>query len=158
MKLALTLCLALLTCPAWADPIITDPAPALELPDVDGHTHTLPRDRVVIVDFFATWCGPCHEALERLEPLTRELGDSVQLIVVDVGEPPATVRRFFAARPPSPALVLIDRDAAASQRWGQHRFPTTFLIDRTGIIRFINRGYGPGYGDRITTRIRALLH
>ncbi len=157
MKTLALVFVSLLSLRAAADPIIGDPAPALDLPSLDGHVHALPRKRVVIVDFGTTWCGPCHEALARLEPLARELGADVQLIVVDVKESPALVRAFFADREQTPALVVLDKDGAASTRWGRHLYPTTFIVDGAGVIRFINRGYGPHYGERIAARARALL-
>ena len=46
---------------------------------------------------------------------------------------------------------------SASRLWGRHRYPTTFLVGADGVVRFINRGYGPGYGARIEARLRALL-
>jgi len=146
---------SLLSLRVAADPIIGEVAPALDLPDLDGHVHALPRKRITIVDFGTTWCGPCHEALARLEPLAREL--DVQLIVVDVKESPALVREFFADRDKTPALVVLDKDGAASVRWGRHLYPTTFIVDDAGVIRFINRGCGPHYGERIAARVRALL-
>lgn len=105
------------------------------------------------MDFAATWCGPCHDALRDLVTIA-----DVQLVIVDVSEPEEKVRTFFAAQPlPPGARVLLDAHASASQRWGHHRFPTTFVVDGAGTIRFINRGYGPGYADRIASKVRALV-
>jgi thiol-disulfide isomerase/thioredoxin len=147
--------------PACADPKIGEAAPALDLPALDGKNRlsTLKPDRpVTIVDFFATWCGPCHLALEALDQLAASLGEQATLLVVDVGEDRDTVAAFFSAHPlRSRARVLLDPDEAAGRRWGRHRFPTTFLVDDRGVIRHINRGYGPGYSERLERWARSML-
>jgi thiol-disulfide isomerase/thioredoxin len=144
------LTLLLLVGAAHAQPFVGSPAPDLNLIGTDGKTLALNElaGRVAVVDFFATWCGPCHEAMAALDTIARK-DPRIQLVVVDVGEPASTVRAFFAthALPPG-ARVVLDPDAAASRRWGQRRFPTTFFVDAHGVIRHINRGYGPGYADR----------
>lgn len=124
---------------AGAAPIIGERAPTLG-------SDLLPAG-VVLVDFFATWCGPCHEAMAALDELARRRG--IALVVVDVGEPAERVRAFFAAHPlPPGATLVLDERAEAARRWGQRRFPTTFVV-RDGVIRHINRGFGPGYARRL---------
>ncbi len=130
----------------WADPIIGERAPALADADV--------QSGVVVVDFFATWCGPCREAMAALDEIVRRRG--VKLIVVDVREPADEVRAFFAAHPlPPGAKLVLDRDGGAAQAWGQHRFPTTFVL-HDGVIKHINRGYGPGYAARLDRWVATL--
>lgn len=142
---------------AHADPLIGDAAPSLGLQTIEGRIAER-ADKPTLIDFSATWCGPCHEALAQLAIIVGALGERVRLVVVDVGEPPDTVRAYYKAHPPPPGTVVaLDTDGAAAKRWGHHRYPTTFIVDGGGVIRFINRGYGPGYGARIDGRVRRLL-
>lgn len=138
MKPLLALVL-LLSGVAVADPIIGERAPPL----VDVKL----GDEIVLVDFFATWCGPCHEAMAALDGLAQRR--KVRLVIVDVSEPAETVNAWFAQHPlPAGAQLVLDAHGEAARRWGQHRFPTTFIL-AAGIIKHINRGYGPGYAQRL---------
>jgi thiol-disulfide isomerase/thioredoxin len=135
--------LALGPASASADPIIGEMAPPLGDPALTAAL----TSGVVVVDFFATWCGPCHEAMAVLDELVRRRG--LQLVVVDVGEPAERVHAFFAAHPlPPGARLVVDGEGEAARRWGQHRFPTTFVLGG-GKIRHINRGFGSGYARRL---------
>jgi hypothetical protein len=92
-------------------------------------------------------------ALDRI--LARTGG--VTLVIVDDGEPAPKVARYLALHPPPRgATLVVDRDGTLFRRFGARRLPTTFLLDGTGVIRHINRGYGPGYPRRLDAWVAQL--
>lgn len=156
LALALLSIVCLLHGRATAAPRIGDRIPNVVLSGVDGKPLAWPREKPVLVDFFTTWCGPCHLALQALGRLVREANGEVALVLVDVREDSQTVRAFLSASPPPGAQVALDLEGEVARAWGQSRFPTTFIVDEKGVIRHINRGYGPGYEERLRNWLRNL--
>jgi thiol-disulfide isomerase/thioredoxin len=154
------LALALLV--SLSDPVppgVGDAAPPLDIVTPDGQSSRARLDGdVVVVDFFATWCVPCHRALRDLVAIREQLGPRVRFVLVDVDEEPDAVREFLQHNPlPGGAQVTIDPGAVVMRRWGARTFPTTFLVDGAGVVRHINRGWGAGYRARLLTWLRPML-
>ena len=123
-------------------------APPLRLPGLDGRTIDLgdARGKVVLVNFWATWCPPCVEEIPSLQRLYRARRDQgLEILAVEVGESPEQVRAFLADKPVD-FPVLLDPDGKALAAWGVHAFPTTFVLDRRHRIRF--GGFGAFEWDR----------
>jgi thiol-disulfide isomerase/thioredoxin len=98
---------------------------------------------ITIVDFFATWCPRCREALPDYQRLKVTFGDRVRLVIVDVEEDPATVRAFFARRSlPQGAELALDRSGATARAWRVTGYPTMYLLDRRGVVRHASSGWG----------------
>lgn len=111
-------------------------APDFTLPELDGGTVRLQslRGRVVLVNFWASWCPPCLLEMPSLEQLHRHLEGSdftVLAVSVDAGWEP--VRRFFAKHRVS-FPVLLDDAGQTAERYGSFRLPDSFLVDRAGQV------------------------
>ncbi|MEJ1354213.1 MAG: TlpA disulfide reductase family protein [Candidatus Sedimenticola sp. (ex Thyasira tokunagai)] len=120
-------------------PYTGDPTPpALSLMDIAGKRYSLDKYKgeVVLINFWATWCPPCVKEIPSLGRLKKKMaGRGVEVLSVDVGEPVETVRAFLK-RIPAAFPVLLDGAGKTVSPWQIRAFPTTYLIDRQGLIRY----------------------
>lgn len=119
------------------------------------------RGKVVILDFWATWCGPCVQTLPELSALNDELlregyGDRVAMLGVSIDSDLELPRRFLKARPVTYPM-LADVLGIASQTYGLWRLPATLIIRPDGHIHFIYWGSHQGFGREIKAKVLALL-
>lgn len=135
-------------------------APAFELPRLgDGAPVSLAglRGRVVLLNFWATWCKPCEDELPSMERLHRTLaGSGFELVAVSVDDVPDPVAAF-RARYGLSFPILLDPERRVSGAYQTHHFPESFLIDAEG--RVVERYIGPRDWDApaYAERIRRLL-
>jgi len=132
---------------ADADPVLralSPPlaAPRLRLQDLDGTSFALEahRDQVVLVNFWASWCRPCVTEIPSLHRLEAMLKDTdFRIVTVNVGEDRDRVRQFLQQVPVELPL-LMDYDAAISKDWMIYVYPSSYLVDRQGKIRYAYLG------------------
>ncbi len=121
------------------------PAPDFRLASLDGGQIS-PADyagEVVVIDFWATWCGPCRLQAKHLEELHEEYdGKGVRFLAVDLGEDEQTVRRYVE-KTPFPYPVLLDPRDDLSARYQILGLPTVMIIDKAGAISFLETGVSP---------------
>ena len=113
------------------------PTPALALTDMDGKAWTLEAllGKVVVLNFWASWCEPCRTEMPSLELLaTRHERAGLTVLTVNFQEALSAIKRFLDVQPVS-LPILLDRDGAAAAAWTPRVFPTTVLIDRHGTPR-----------------------
>lgn len=97
-------------------------------------------NQVVLIDFWATWCVPCHAQADILKDLYPEVrGDGVEFLAVDVGEDRELVREFVASRP-FPYPVLLDPRSEVADSLGVYSLPTLMVVDRQGRVAHFEEG------------------
>ncbi len=110
------------------------PAPDFELNDIEGATHRLSdyRGKVIVINFWATWCPPCREEMPSMDRAWETLKeDGVLMLAVNVGEDEDTIFQFTASYPVRFPL-LMDRDSKVVEAWPVKGLPTTFVVDPEG--------------------------
>lgn len=114
--------------------------------------------KVLIVDFFASWCQPCKVQLPHLDRLARELGARGLAVVGVSFDEEAAAARGFAAAMQVGFPVLWDRGGERlAPALSIERLPTTLLVDRRGIIRRVQVGYDEREGEKLEAEVRRLL-
>lgn len=116
-------------------------APAIELVDLNGTSLRLEdyRSQPVMVNFWATWCGPCVAEIPYIKEAYASYGNQVKILAVNVGEDPSTVSRF-ASQHGMKFSILLDSDGFAERLYRLRGYPTTFFIDSEGVIQVIELG------------------
>jgi thiol-disulfide isomerase/thioredoxin len=112
-----------------------------ELPDLEGDLVRAQdlRGRVLLLDLWATWCGPCRTQAGILAPLAAEYAESVVFLGVNVGEDERTVSEHLDGEPLAYRVVL-DRADALGSVLDVHALPTVVLVDTEGRVRFLRQG------------------
>jgi thiol-disulfide isomerase/thioredoxin len=136
------------------------PAPDFDLPRI-GSAEGAPRVRssdtrgkVTVIDFWATWCAPCRQSFPAYEALLKERSD-VAFVAVSVDEDPADIPAFVEeTRVTFP--VAWDEGQAVSQSYAPPTMPTSYVVDKNGIVRFVHAGFRAGDEGELATVIDGL--
>ena len=117
------------------------PAPQFQLASLDGSEVALTdfEEKVVLVDFWATWCGPCHAQADILKSLYADFDGDVQFLAISLGEAEETVRDFVEGNP-YPYPVQVDPEDQLSLELGIYVLPTIMVVDREGTISYLEPG------------------
>lgn len=133
-------------------------APDFELTTLDGKTVVLSklRGKPVLLDFWATWCGPCRRALPHTQELAKKYKDQAHVLTVNLREAPETVRAFMEKNNYT-FPVLMDSDGSVARNYGVTGIPHFVIIDAQGKIYHTQVGYGPGVEKELERKLKEAL-
>ncbi|MGE3960754.1 MAG: TlpA family protein disulfide reductase [Dehalococcoidia bacterium] len=130
---------------------VGEEAPDFTLDTPDGEFRLSDaRGEIVVVNFWATWCGPCRFEMPEFQALHQERGEAEGIRVVAVNLTSADSREGALQYAQDFGLtftIAFDDQGTVAEHYGVHSLPATFFIDREGIVR--TRSYGPVLGDRL---------
>jgi peroxiredoxin len=156
---AILLCGATIASGQQLKPWSGSATPPLALADLEGRAYRLDdyRGKVVLVNFWATWCEPCREEMPSMNRLRASLtGRPFEVLAVNLAESESRVRRFME-QVPLDFPVLMDRDSAAAKGWQARVLPISFLIGPDGRIRYSVVGGIDWTQDQVRRAILALM-
>ena len=134
-------------------------APEIALKDFSGTVRKLSglKGKIVLVDFWASWCGPCRESMPFLDRLSTTYKDKGLVVIgVNIDSDLAAAQRFLKNIPVSFA-VLNDADKQVAKAYGPPTMPSSYVIDRQGKVRAIHAGFTTSDAVQLEMEIKALL-
>lgn len=141
-----------------------DRAPDFALKDLRGGTVKLSslRGKVVVLDFWASWCTPCKKELPALDALAqrwaKEGRKDIVVVAVNIDNDRSNAEKFLRAAKISASIrVLLDPGGSVAARYDLPTMPTSFVIDRKGIVRHVHAGYRAGDERRLAQEAESLL-
>jgi peroxiredoxin len=131
--------------PADASGLVGQPAPPFLLPDLDGKTHSLAdaKGSVVVLDFWATWCVPCHLELPHLDAMYQKLSpNGLKMYAIDTNDDVTKAGPYIKANHLS-LPVLLDADTTAAAAYRVDEQPETVIVAKDGTIANVFVGFPP---------------
>ena len=145
-------------CKKESEKIVGGMAPDFTLNEITGKPATMAsyRGKVVLLEFWATWCPPCQMATPDLIKLYEKYNSrGFELLAVSIDDSLESVKAFAAENKINYHVLFDDR--GVNELYGVRSIPITFLIDKTGTIISKHNGYSPEMADELAKRIESLL-
>ncbi|HXI54666.1 MAG TPA: TlpA disulfide reductase family protein [Polyangia bacterium] len=139
---------------------VGEPVPAMVVRTVDGkRTIELAalKGKVVLLDIWASWCGPCREELPMLDEMAARLkSKGVVVLAVSIDEEQSAAQAFLAAHGKWTLTVAHDPKGKVAELMQPPKMPTSYLIDARGILRYVNAGFERADAGKLENRLVAL--
>lgn len=141
---------------------INDKAPVFQLTDVSGAKLGLKAgdSGVTLVNFWASWCGPCAVEFPNLNKLAAEYkAKGVRVLAINIDKDRPSADRFLTryAKDGTTLNVLLDPKGKTAETYGTKAMPTTYMVDGKGVVRFVHVGFRPEDPDQWRKEIDSLL-
>ena len=132
-----------------------------KLPTIEGKEFTLSEQtgRVIVLDFWASWCAPCREEFPFLIELANQNMDkSFAVVAVNIDKKSANAKAFIAKlKVEVPFVIPVDAESKIPSKYEVENMPTTFIIDKKGVVRYIHKGFAESYKEEYKKQIAELL-
>ncbi|MDT8282223.1 MAG: TlpA disulfide reductase family protein [Gammaproteobacteria bacterium] len=132
--------------------------PPLILQDLQGKTHDLNdyKGKVVLVQFWATYCAPCRQEMPTMDKMTKKMADvPFKILAIDMGESKAEVEKFVSEVKPE-FTILLDESGDSISNWKIFAVPSNFIIDPQGKIRYTLFGGVDWADETLISKLKAL--
>ena len=158
-RLLLALALTLLASPANAALKAGDTPPDLLGKDPDFKEVRLSehRGRIVLVTFWASWCGYCRKELPVLDVRQRAAGDRLVTVAVNVEDPADVYKAMRRQLKDTPMRFTHDKKGSVAKGWDVRSYPNLFVVDQNGVIESVHIGFGDGSFESILRHVNSLL-
>jgi peroxiredoxin len=139
---------------------VGQPAPVCELQPLGGSPPVDMRQfrgKVLYVDFWASWCSPCKKSFPFMNALDDEFRDrGLQVLGINVDEDAGSARAFLS-RYPASFVLGADSSGRCPRAFDVQAMPSSYLVDRKGIIRYVHLGFRPGQAEQLRRVVEQLL-
>jgi peroxiredoxin len=141
-----------------SSPLVGNPAPSFDLPAQSGGKRVaLSRasGKVAIVDFWATWCAPCRASFPKYEALSKKYPDDLVIMGISEDDDADGIADFAKETGATFALAW-DTDKSVASSYHPDSMPTSYIIDKNGLVRFVHNGFHEGEELEIESQIKSL--
>ncbi len=160
MKLIRLIAMACLCVPMASHAVaVADMAPDFVLKDVDGANLRLNeyRGQVVLINFWASWCGPCRQEMPLLQAIDKRYRDAGFTVLGVNVEGQAGPAKAVASKAGVLFPVLVDEGQKVSELYDLESMPSSVVVDRDGVVRYVHRGYKPGDEAKYLEVVKQLI-
>lgn len=134
-------------------------APDFALPNISGKNIRLKelRGQVVLINFWASWCGPCRQEMPLLDDMYKKYSKLGFVILGINVEQDSSKAKTYLHDVPVTFPILYDTKNSLSKLYDVNAMPTTVIVDRNGNVRYLHQGYKPGYEETYKKEIKDLI-
>ena len=141
-------------------PLLNNPGPDFTTDTVNGKGKASPsanKGKVLIVDFWATWCEPCKKSFPKLQDLYTKYKGQLEIVAISEDEENNGLKDFGDAHGNVKFPLAWDSGKAIAGKWQPKSMPATFIVDKTGVVKFVHLGYHDGEENDIEKELKSLF-